>query len=57
MDANTFEQEQHSDDNLHCSDCGAKIRYCHGDTELCSDCRKGMIDEHYDDPTYYDHAD
>jgi hypothetical protein len=41
MDANTFEIEKHADDDLHCIECGKKIRYCHGDTDLCSDCRKG----------------
>ena len=37
---NDFEMEQHADDDIHCERCGTKIRYSHGDTELCSACKK-----------------
>lgn len=37
---NEFEMEKHADDDLHCKRCGTKIRYSHGDTDLCSACNK-----------------
>jgi len=40
QDPNAFEEEMHADDDLHCERCGRKIRYCHGDTDLCDQCRK-----------------
>lgn len=42
MEVTEFEAEAHADDDLKCLGCGCKICYCHGDTDYCSTCRKGM---------------
>lgn len=41
IEPNVLEMEQHSNDDLKCIECQTAIRYCHGDTDLCSACRKG----------------